>query len=398
MRIGECYALVCEGNISVRVGFVAGEYPPMQGGVGAFTREVAQAIVQKGHTVSVLTRVGVEQVEGSGIEIAAVVGKCWGWSTLGAAARWIETQQIDIMNIQFQTAAYNMHPAIHWLPRYISAVPVVVTFHDLRTPYLFPKAGPVRTWIVRELAHNADAVIATDRADQKTLIEDWHTSNVCWIPIGSNVTTAPLAGYERGAWRAKLGVQPDDLLISYFGFLNASKGGLVLVRALAYLIEWGIPAYLIMIGGRAGASDPTNVAYGERVDATIERHGLNNRVHWTGFVEDELVSAYFLASDLTALPYLDGVSLRRGTLMAALAHGQAIVTTSPMAEVPELDKVVHVVPPNDAHALAEAILALWNDPPQRKRMGKAAQETARLFSWDRIATQTLALYEELLSR
>ena len=107
----------------------------------------------------------------------------------------------------------------------------------------------------------------------------------------------------------------------------------MLVEALARLVERGIPARLVMMGGRAGASDPTNLAYGERVDALIERHGLAERIIWTGFVDDAQITAHFLASDVTALPYLDGVSLRRGTLMAALAHGRAIVTTEP--EVPE---------------------------------------------------------------
>jgi hypothetical protein len=40
----------------MEVGFVTGEYPPMQGGVGAFTREVARAMAGAGHGVHVFTR------------------------------------------------------------------------------------------------------------------------------------------------------------------------------------------------------------------------------------------------------------------------------------------------------------------------------------------------------
>ena len=45
------------------------------------------------------------------------------------------------MNIQYQTAAYGMSPFIHFLPDALRPIPVVTTFHDLRFPYLFPKAG-----------------------------------------------------------------------------------------------------------------------------------------------------------------------------------------------------------------------------------------------------------------
>ena len=37
--------------------FVTGEYPPMIGGVGAYTAELGAALVARGWRVSVLTRV-----------------------------------------------------------------------------------------------------------------------------------------------------------------------------------------------------------------------------------------------------------------------------------------------------------------------------------------------------
>lgn len=381
----------------MRVGFVTGEYPPMQGGVGAFTREVARAMAGMGHTVHIFTRQAAEGADEDGISVRAQVGDRWGWGTLPLIQRWAQNERLDVVNIQFQTAAYNMHPAIHWLPARLKTPLTVITFHDLRVPYLFPKAGPVRPWIVRKLARDADAVIATDRADEATLKRRWDIPNVAWIPIGSNVTTTPPPGYDRQAWRARLGVPPDGLLISYFGFLNESKGGLVLAEALAYLVKQGVPAYLVMIGGRAGSSDPTNLRYGERVDAVLAHHGVEERVHWTGFVDDAQVSAHFYASDITALPYLDGVSLRRGTLMAALAHGRAIVTTHPQTEAPELDGVVETVEPNDPQALAGAILTLWRDPARRAALEEAAREASEHFTWESIARRTLALFEELLS-
>jgi glycosyltransferase involved in cell wall biosynthesis len=380
----------------MRIGMVTGEYPPMEGGVGAFTREVARAMVRLNHEVHIFTRRAADDASEPGIHVTASVGARWGWGTPGAIRRWAEAHKLALVNIQFQTAAFDMHPAIHWLPTSLRGTcPVVVTFHDLRAPYLFPKAGRVRAWLVRNLARDASAVIATDRADEAQL-QQWGIKHVRWIPIGSNVHKQPPVDYDRAAWREQLGVGPADLLISYFGFLNESKGGLVLIEALARLLSRGVPAHLVMIGGRAGASDPANFAYGERVDACITAHGLDERVHWTGFVADEEVSAHFLASDVTALPYLDGVSLRRGTLMAALAHGRAIVTTTPQTDAPELERALVTAPPGDADRLVEAILTLWQDAEQRRGLEERALEAASLFTWESIAARTLALYEEVI--
>lgn len=378
----------------MRIGMVTGEYPPLQGGVGAFTRELARALVAIGQEVYVFTRAGEYAADADGVDVARQVEGAWGWQTLPAIHRWAAAHRLDVVNLQFQTAAYNMHPAIHWLPARLATPPAVVTFHDLRFPYLFPKAGPLRTRVVQKLARDADGAIATNRADEARLRE-WGVESVVWIPIGSNVTLCPPDGYERAAWRRRLGAGPDDLLISYFGFLNQSKGATVLVEALARLVAQGVPARLLMIGGRAGASDPTNHAYAEQVDRLIAQHRLGERVHFTGFVEDSQVSAHFLASDLAALPYLDGVSLRRGTLMAALAHGRAIVTTQPQTPVPELEQVVETVPAGDATALAAAMERLWRAPERRAQLEAAARVAADDFRWDTIARRTVEFFKQL---
>lgn len=382
----------------MRIGIITGEYPPMEGGVGAFTRELGRQLCASGHEVRVFTRQQVSPDPDSAVAVDAAVAGTWGWSTLDAMARWAAYHRLDILNTQFQTAAFDMHPAIHWLPSHVKSAPVVVTFHDLREPYLFPKAHFVgaRQWIVRRLARTADGVISTDRSDERRLRLDWQIDPVEWIPIGSNVRASLPPGFDREVFRREFAIGANDLLISYFGFLNESKGGLVLIDALAHLHEMGIPAHLVMIGGRAGASDATNRAYGQRVDNLIAAHGLESFVHWTGFVDDAAVSASFAASDLTALPYLDGVSLRRGTLMAALVHGQVIVSTEPAYPIPELEGALVTVASGDAAALAREIHDLWKDPPRRQQLQQAALNTARLFRWDAIAARTLDFYQTLL--
>ncbi len=389
----------------MRIGLLSGEYPPMQGGVGDFTRELAHALADQGHQVHVITHADARPQTVPFIVHPLV--RRWGWRTLGEITSLVESLELEVVNIQYQAAAYQMRPPIHFLPwwwrRSVEARPcVVVTFHDLKVPYLFPKAGPLRRWAIRFLASQADGVIVTNREDELT-IQGWGESAVrrlAQIPIGSNIAPNPPPDYNRDAWRRSLGIGPRDLLIGYFGFLNVSKGVDTLIRALALLMADPLlprPVYLLMIGGMVGSSDPTNQAYAEQIRALIQDLDLEHRVRWTGFVPDRYVSGYLLTVDLCVLPYVDGVSFRRGSLMACLAHGRPIITTYPQVELPELrdGENVLLVPPRDAPAIARAVVRVAGDPRLWNRLSQGALRLARRFRWEEIAAQTVAFFREV---
>ena len=111
------------------------------------------------------------------------------------------------------------------------------------------------------------------------------------------------------------------------------------------------------------------------------------------------VSAHLAAADLMVMPYRDGVSLRRGTLMAVLAHGRPLVTTAPATPTPELrhGENVWLVRPDDATTLAGAITALAADPTRRGQLGRGAREVAGLFDWGRIAGLTADFYAAVIA-
>jgi glycosyltransferase involved in cell wall biosynthesis len=98
------------------------------------------------------------------------------------------------------------------------------------------------------------------------------------------------------------------------------------------------------------------------------------------------------------MPYRDGVSLRRGTLMAALAHGRALITTYPTTPTPELihGENAWFVPAANAAALAEAVSELLAAPALRQNLGPGAAQVASLFTWEKIASRTSAFFKELL--
>ncbi len=394
----------------MRIGLITGEYPPDHGGVGDFTNCLAQALIDLGHRVHVITSSPRSEGLGPGDRQMTETPNRprvhraidhWRFGCWKKILRLSQELELEALNVQFQTAAYDMHPAINLVPRPQRRPTVVVTFHDLKVPYLFPKAGPLRWWTVRLLAQRADGVIVTNREDELRLSElKSGISNLERIPIGSNIPSVPPPGYDRTAERTRWGITSDDLLLGYFGFLNESKGGEVLIETLGLLVEQGLPAHLLKIGGRVGTSDPTNRAYADRVDRLIADLGLEEHVHWTGYVPPEQVSASLYATDVCVLPYRDGVSFRRGSLLACLAHGRAIVTTQPAVPLPETldDQAMVLVEPGRPKALAQAVSRLADDPALHAQLEAEAQSLAKQFTWNRIGQRTAAFLADMISR
>ena len=395
------------------IGLITGEYSPMQGGVGDFTARLGQALAEVGHRVHVITgkaqnpdlksqipkpkaQILDPKASSSGVTVHRVVSE-WGWGCWRQVLALAGELGLEVLNLQYQAAAYRMHPAINFVPGHQDRPPVVVTFHDLKVPYLFPKAGLLRWQVVRMLARRADGVIVTNQEDYLRLEGEIPPARMSLIPIGSNISPASPLECDRDAERARWGVSPDDLLLGYFGFLNESKGGEELMRALAILVTRGVPAHLLMIGGRVGSSDSTNWAYAERVENLIAGLGLRERVHWTGYACPRDVSMGLWATDVCVLPYRDGVSFRRGTLHACLAHGRAVVTTHPAVPLPEVrdGENMLLVKPRDPEGLAEAVMRLAADRALRARLEAGAAALTVEFAWERIARQTAAFFRRL---
>ncbi len=376
----------------MRIGIVTGEYPPMQGGVGAYSQVLAQTFARQGHAVLVFSSptAGHHPPE---IPLTDTVDG-WGFASLRAVKRWARDNRLDVVNVQFQTAAFHMSPWMHFLPHFVRDVPVVTTFHDLRFPYLFPKAGPLRDWIVMHLARASSGVIVTNHEDFARVR---HLSHAALIPIGSNILAPLPAEYERDDWRTRAGAARGDFLLAHFGFVNRSKGLETLLHSLAELHAQNAPVRLLMIGGRTGTSDPTNAAYADEIDALIARLDLAPCIHWTGFVDDKAVSAYLAASDAVALPYQDGASFRRGSLMAAIHHGCAIIATQPQVAIPTFidGETMLLIPPGDSAALSGAVLRLRDSPDLRDHLRQGAKRLSAQFDWSQIARDCVSFFERV---
>ncbi len=376
------------------IALLTGEYPPTPGGVGDYTQHLAGALGRVGWRTTVLTGAGPVAPGVCRLPLAG-----WGPAAWRALRTTLADLQPDVLHIQYQTGAYQMRPLVNLLPWLLRhRLPVVVTAHDLLVPYLFPRAGFVREWVNRRLFGDAALTIATNQADAQAL-RAWHPepARVALIPIGSNIAVAPATAMPRSTCRASLGLADGAALVGFFGLISRTKG---LIALLDALVRLPATTHLVVIGGAAPNDDDQRFAAAVRQH--VEHLALTTRVHVTGHLPADDVSAWLLACDAIALPFSDGASFRRGSLLAALAHGVPLVTTGAGAIVASDGRALRdghevcLVPPGDTAALAAALQQLIVDRAAADRIGAAGRAFSRAFDWDTIAAQHVERYRGLV--
>jgi glycosyltransferase involved in cell wall biosynthesis len=117
-------------------------------------------------------------------------------------------------------------------------------------------------------------------------------------------------------------------------------------------------------------------------------------VRMPGRMSAEELSLRLVASDVALLPFTDGVSTRRTTVMAALAHGLPVVglcgvnTDTALLDHPE---ALTLTPVGDKPAFARAAVELAGDPVRLRAAGEAGRRLyADQFDWPLVAQRVKA--------
>jgi glycogen synthase len=254
---------------------------------------------------------------------------------------------------------------------------------------------PLRT-AVRRTAHAADCVIATDRSLVNPLLDHLQVSSSIVRVIPNAIELAesdrPDAADRARVLRARIGLQPEDVLLVSVGRLEANKGFSVLVRALAHLGQRrALPPrwrwVLVGDGPMRGELQSHAVAA-----------GLGDHVVFCGRLATDELHGWYEAATLFVHPTLyEGSSL---VTLEAMAHRRAVVATR-AGGLP--DKVIPggngwLVTPGNAEALADSIAEALSDRHRLVVMGDAGRGLVeREFSWAAATDRLLDLYRELLT-
>jgi len=368
---------------------IVGAYPPAKCGVGDYTERLCKQLAQLGVQVSVITSVGCyNDNTRPNLTVYPVVGK-WDFSSWHIIDDTVRQINPDIVHIQYPTKEYGRSLFINLLPGILKErykVKVLETVHEY---YNYTFKGRLRNQ-VNYLA--SDAIIIVEK-DYRKLISSFlpflsRRLNFIYIPISSNIPVSSMDSVEAGNLRRKIGSSKEELLLSYFGFISPPKGFDLLLQSLCLLKEEGIKAKLLAI-----AELNLRDSYHQNLLGQIKEMGLAGNIIWTGFVENPQETADYLAvSDICVLPFLDGVSERNGSFLAALNQGIPIVTTSNDQEGYNPAQNTLYVKPGDAGRVTEAVHQF------RKVVGIHRIPNSEILSWEEIAGRTLAVYKELTEK
>lgn len=226
-------------------------------------------------------------------------------------------------------------------------------------------------WQWRRLVESADAVAISC----SPWVEQWKermptlASKFFALPSPSNVEPRAVHADHRAAWRRSQGLPELGRILTYFGSLNPTKRFDWVVEAWERADEVLGDVALVAIG------DLPNVVPNPRRAARFK--GL-------GRLDPGSLSAAMHATDVLALPFLDGASERRSTLMCGLAHSLAVCSTvgHNTSEALVRAKYLALTPAMDRERFVSSVSRLLADGAERARLGVEAGRAYRSnFSW-----------------
>jgi lipopolysaccharide/colanic/teichoic acid biosynthesis glycosyltransferase/glycosyltransferase involved in cell wall biosynthesis len=272
----------------------------------------------------------------------------------------------------------------------LAGVPVVVhTFHG---HILHGYYGPLMTWLLRRmervLARSSDRIIAVSEQVKQDLVRYGvaPAEKISVIPLGFDLQPFLHSGEHRGALHRELNLTSGARLIGIVGRIFPIKNHRLFLEAAARVAAEERSAHFVVVGD--GVLRP-------EMEAHARRLGIADRVTFTGWRRD-------LPQIYPDLDVLVVSSKNEGTPVSAIeamASACPVVATR-VGGLPDLiedGETGHLVPSEDAPALAAAILRVLRDREAEQQMARVARESvSQRFRAERLIGDIERLYSELL--
>ena len=378
---------------TLRVGLVCGQLDPARDGVADYTLQLARSLREIGVDARTLTTYRLAEAVG---EPAIGVTHSWAWWGIPQAARTIQSLNMDVVHVQLAPSAFQFSRAVGAMPPLLAGgPPVVVTVHEYATWRAKGFLGAARSaaWSVAERRGwlDRDALLLVPCSYRLLVTNSYHAAIVAarWparrdrvleIPIGPNIRREPVGrDAARRAVRDELGTGPTAALVVFFGFLHPVKGLPGLIEAASYLRAAYPDLRLVLAGGCESHSVAGAEAARLRsaLESTARRHGVLSNVVITGYLPEARISRLLQAADVAVFPFDSGVTLKSGSLLAALSHDvPTIATYTNRQDAPEDDAVLWI-PPRDPSALVAGIGRVLTDAVLAERMRRAGSRSER---------------------
>ena len=272
------------------------------------------------------------------------------------------------------------------------SAPIVVSVHDvsfLEHPEYFTSFRAMQLRLtVRRTVKAASCVLTPSEFSKRRILDAYKLSDdkVVVLPNGVSSVFRPVAReIAQRSMRTRLHtILPSVPFILTVGDLQPRKNHLGLIQAFEDLIRAHpqLPHHLLVVGKETW--------YAPTVRAAAKKSQVADRIHFTGFVDDEELRRIYGACDLLVYPsFYEGFGL---PILEAMACGRAVAcsNTSAMPEV--ADSAALLFDPASRRDLVFAMRDLLLNPELRQRMERLGVQRAAMFSWNNSAAKTLDAY------
>ena len=294
------------------------------------------------------------------------------WSVTGTIrlAKRLREIKPDIVHMQYPMIVGWRSLGPH-VTGFLSRFPQVVTLHEFSSFDRFRRAS------LRAFTMSAAKIVLTTEFEKARFLLQFPgvSKDVTVIPIGSNIPFAQTL--ERGR---------SDRTIVHFGQIKPLKGLEQFIELVEQAAAQGRSWRYQVIGAPVTwAGD-----YLQRMKARVAHH----QVEWIFDCGDDEASRLLARADAAYLPYPDGVSERRGSLIAALGNGLPVLTTHGEYEPADIKDVVLFA--SDPRQAEQRLSTLFSQPSLEEQLRKAGPAYVEHFAWDRIARAYGDVYREVL--
>lgn len=394
----------------MRVLMLSWEFPPhLVGGMGRHVTEIASALANLGIDLHVVT----PQVESApAYELLAnvlSVHRVPCDADIMDRARLIS--MVQRANADLARAAVRLHQErggfdlIHghdWLVAESSialqnalARPLVTTVHSLEHGRMQGSLITEQSLAIhrteRWLTHSASRIIAVSRYMQQQIsaVFDLPTSIIDVIYNGVVPASRPALDEQQRTAIRRTYAQPGDHIVSYVGRLVYEKGVHVLIEAVPQLLQHMSNVRVVIAG-----TGPVQ----EQLHQQARDRGVDDHIHFAGYISDQDRDNLLAVADVAVFPSLYepfGI-----VALEAMSLGCPVVAsaTGGFAEIVRPHETGILTEPHNAASLAWGVLhTLQNAEWAATRVSNAKHDLATVYSWQRIAAQTICTYEHAIS-
>jgi glycosyltransferase involved in cell wall biosynthesis len=373
------------------------------GGPSKACLEMAQAVANLGHTVSIYTtnQDGPTELNApltqpifkNGVEIRFFPiqwPRFWGTSLPLARALREIIQQVDVVHLH---SLYLFHSEItaHYCQLY--KVPYLVRPHGTLDPFIYNRhrfRKSIMEWLFENKKLKQAAAIHFTTEEEKQLAKPYifQTPGIV-IPLGIN-----LSEYENlpvlGTFKARYPETIGKRIILFLGRINFKKGLDILVQAFAKVVRIHKDVHLVVAG-------PDNDGFEAKVRGWLTTEKLLERVTFTGMLQGNDKLAVLRDAEMFVLPsYSENFGI---AVIEAMACSLPVLISNKVNLWQAVEQAqAGLVASCEVEPVATKMMELLDKPDKAKQMGKNGKVLIKeKFQWHQIGLNLEKVYRKILS-